>query len=329
MSLIINWLESLSIDLHITERCSLEISPKSTCTACIDHCESEALSLQKNKIIIDSSKCHTCGKCIIACPISAISGTMPNRKVKNGLLFYEAHYCPSVKELLTYRKRGIREIAVPNGWQDDDWEKAVTEVNGILTEIGLSPFCFQQAEEIKDPGMTRRELFLSARTKGQSLAKEFAPASWRHNPKTWSLPDYYPDIQFYQVELDQEKCSLCKGCFSLCSQGALSLSESEFFIDNQKCTNCSICADACPEGAILIREALKVKSESRFPIFEATCKRCKQSYLSFADQSDDDAVSARLLDRHEIRPVSDDHVHNTGSGLCHVCSNMGNDWLMP
>ncbi|MGJ7920726.1 4Fe-4S binding protein [Neobacillus sp. LXY-4] len=302
MSLIFKWLESLSIDVTITERCSREVSPKSTCTTCMDHCPVEALSIENNRVRHDLDKCDSCGGCITACPVGAINGTVPNRTVKNGMLCYEPHYCPTVKELLIFRKRGIKGISVPSYWQDLEWKKAISEANEILLSLNMQPFFFQKAEEMKEPEMTRRQLLVTAKHKGQSLAKDLAPASWKQNSNAWSLPFYYPDVQFFEASLDREKCSLCKGCFILCPQGVFSVTDAELVIDHQKCPNCRLCEDACPEGAISISENVGESSLSRFSIVEGKCKRCKQTYLSFADDE---------------------------GGLCHVCTKIPSDWLMP
>ncbi|WP_248278396.1 4Fe-4S binding protein [Bacillus sp. DNRA2] len=304
MSLIFKWLESLSIDLTITDRCSRQVSPKSTCTTCLEHCDVEALSLMNNKIVIDASRCDSCGECITSCPVSAVKGNVPNRTVKNGLLYYEPHYCPTVKELLVFKKRGVKGIAVPSGWDDSQWEKCVAEANQWLAKLSMEPLIIEEAAAVADPVMSRRELFLSARKKSEHVAKELAPAVWRQNPNAWSLPHHFKDVQFYEVSLDMEKCSLCQGCFKLCQQDVFTLGEGELVIDHQKCTNCRLCVDVCPEDAVAVMEKVGVKSVATVvAIEEHVCGRCKQSYVAFGDDCDD--------------------------GVCQVCARIPSDWLMP
>jgi len=301
LSLILKWLESLSIDQTITDRCSRQVSPKSTCTTCIEHCDSEALTLVENKIKLDVNKCDSCGECIIACPTASISGTVPSRTIKNGMLYYEPHFCPTSKELLILRKRGLQRIAIPSEWHDEQWEKVIAETNEVLTALEMTPFVFVKAEAVKEQALTRRELFTTARTRSQSLAKELAPAAWRQNPNAWSLPHYYQDVQFFQVELDFDQCSFCGSCFTLCKQRVFDQSETELSIDNQKCTNCKLCSDACPEGAISVSERLGARTVEVHQVFTGKCKRCKSTFRSFDEDTE----------------------------LCHVCVSLPSDWLMP
>jgi ferredoxin len=302
MSLFVKWLESLATDVHISERCSRSITPKSTCTSCLDHCPANAISIQVHHVKIDSNYCDSCGECVIVCPVAAITGTMPKRQIKNGMLVYDSYYCPTLKELLIYRKKGIKGIAVPGGWYDAEWVEVISEVNNVLPLLGLQPFFFKNKEEFGDPVISRRELFHSAKRNGQRVALELTPAVWRQNPKAWSLPSTFEGYQFYEVKLDKEKCTLCQACFSLCPEGALRITDSEVVLDHQKCANCSVCVDACPEGALYIFGKVTKSSVSSFLFEKGKCKRCKQSFFTF---------------------------HHDGSGLCHVCSGVAQDWLMP
>jgi ferredoxin len=43
------------------------------CTACVDVCPVEAISMQDEKAVIDAEKCTDCGACIGECPVEAIS----------------------------------------------------------------------------------------------------------------------------------------------------------------------------------------------------------------------------------------------------------------
>ncbi|MEW8985700.1 MAG: 4Fe-4S binding protein [Bacillus sp. (in: firmicutes)] len=263
------------------------------------------------KIEIDVNKCDSCGECITSCPVSAVKGNVPSRTVKNGLLYYEPHYCPTVKELLVFRKCGVKGIAVPGGTLDDSqWVDHIEEANQWLVKLGLEPFYFCRAEELAPPAMSRRDLFTSARKKGKDVAKEMAPAEWRQNPNAWSLPFHYRDVQFFEVQLDLEKCTLCQSCVKLCKQDVFNLSvdaadggASSLFINHQKCTNCQLCIDVCNEDAVVVAEKVSAKTESAIEVEERTCTRCKKSYLAFS--------------------VSEDE------SKCPVCLRIPSDWLMP
>ena len=43
------------------------------CSACIDTCPTEALSMVDDKAVVDESKCVDCGACLDACPTEAIT----------------------------------------------------------------------------------------------------------------------------------------------------------------------------------------------------------------------------------------------------------------
>ena len=42
------------------------------CGDCTDHCSQNALSLKKEKAVLNAKKCIGCGECIIICPNDAI-----------------------------------------------------------------------------------------------------------------------------------------------------------------------------------------------------------------------------------------------------------------
>jgi ferredoxin len=297
MSLLINWLESLSIDLKITERCSRNISPKSSCVLCVSHCYSQALSFDNNKVIVDLKKCNACGDCTVVCPVVAVEGTIPKRSIVNGMFAYSTDYCPTVKELLIYRKKGVKVISIPEKCQDERWVQVITEVNDLIIQLGMEPFALDHTEEQR---VSRRELLLSVKKKGRDLAKDLTPASWRMGADTWSLPVNFPEDQFYQVELDTETCTICQACFDLCPQKVFAIHDSQLMIDQQKCTNCTLCTDICPEKAIQVNEDIAKKITKQYTLVTRKCFRCASSFYSF----------------HET-----EH--------CHVCANKPSDWLMP
>jgi len=57
------------------------------------------------------------------------------------------------------------------------------------------------------------------------------------------------------AEVDEEKCTGCLRCSSVCPTGAISMLESIAKIDQLKCTGCGQCIPVCPEGAIGLKKA--------------------------------------------------------------------------
>ena len=55
------------------------------------------------------------------------------------------------------------------------------------------------------------------------------------------------------IEVDDDKCTDCGACYSLCPVNAITYNEDYSVVfDGEKClgTNCGLCADACPTRAI-------------------------------------------------------------------------------
>jgi len=71
--------------------------------------------------------------------------------------------------------------------------------------------------------------------------------------------DYQEEIP--DIEIDEDACSGCAVCISLCPYGALSLKEGKDHpvaeIDVLKCKRCGVCETACPSVAIKIKDDLK------------------------------------------------------------------------
>ncbi len=43
------------------------------CSACIDTCPTEALSMVDDKAVVEDDKCVDCGACLDSCPVEAIT----------------------------------------------------------------------------------------------------------------------------------------------------------------------------------------------------------------------------------------------------------------
>jgi ferredoxin len=106
-------------------------------------------------------------------------------------------------------------------------------------------------------------------------------------PTEIAMPSGSP---FGEIKVDDEKCTLCMGCISVCPTGAI--------LDNKdrpclsfiewNCVQCSLCAQACPEQAIeLIPRLLtdsNVRMERRVLNEEAPfeCLDCKKPFTTLS-----------------------------------------------
>ena len=70
--------------------------------------------------------------------------------------------------------------------------------------------------------------------------------------------------------VDEEKCSGCTDCVSLCPAEAISIINGKAAIDQAKCKECLLCLDECPSDAIyqvLEREDSLIPEEKEIPKF--------------------------------------------------------------
>ncbi|WP_066147861.1 4Fe-4S dicluster domain-containing protein [Neobacillus novalis] len=299
MSLILNWLESLHADVKITEKCSRQRNYRSTCTVCAQACKLEAISFIERTLVIDSQRCNSCGDCIIACPLSAMKGLAVTREFVHTSLIYSEAYTPTEKELLIYKKRGLNAIQITDIPLNEQWVLALNETNRILKLLGEKPI--EVVQNSKEEKLSRRALFSSLQKEGEQLARSMAPVSWKMEEDEWNLTKYYQDFQFYFVEMDQHKCTLCQACFSFCPQKVFRLEDSVLQIHHVKCVNCTACTDICPEEAIRIRPEIKGKSVTVESFFTKKCRDCGQIFSSF----------------------------KKGKEKCHICVNRDPEWLSP
>ncbi|WP_070120869.1 4Fe-4S binding protein [Bacillus marinisedimentorum] len=301
MGLLGSWLESLDYDYNVLDSCVRKKSRKATCTSCIESCPDDAIELKNGEPVINSDKCTACGCCMVACPVQAIEGIFPKKAIAGNQLAAENEKPLTVTELLIIHARGVTTILSQEKEIDLEWNDNIQEANAILAQLGKPPFLVTDsvltAEE--ETAYTRRELFSLWGKESKSTVANITPAKWRFNHSSLELAKYYPDHQFFDVSVDEEKCTLCKICSSLCPKGCFSLEETEFAISSQACSNCGLCVDTCPEGAVMIEARIAEASKETHQAIRKTCPDCKQSYLTF----------------------------NEGDGKCRVCANRRGDFL--
>lgn len=289
----------MHVDLKITNKCSRKRNVRSTCTSCLEACTHQAFSINQHSIEVDIERCTSCGDCTIACPLSAIEGVAVTRAFENRSLIDNGTYIPTMKELLIYKKRGLTSVQIDTTPVDQLWETVLQQTNKILMDLKEAPIEIEQ--KATEEKVSRRAFFTSMKTGGKKLAKSMAPAAWKMEANEWNLANYYPESQFYSLELDKNKCTLCKACFTFCSQEVFHLHDAFLQIESAKCVNCTDCIDICLEDAIEIKPEIKKKSDLRSPIHAKKCRDCRQSFHSFQYETE----------------------------KCPICVNRDSEWLSP
>ena len=298
MSLLLDWLESMHVDMKVTNKCSRKRNLRSTCHFCIGACKNKAISNEHYSIEINSEQCTSCGDCMVACPLSAIEGIAISREFKHSQLLYHDSYIPSEKELLIYKKRGMKGVKSETSI-NSYWEQVLDETNKKLFSLGEGMLSIEQGEEKEK--LTRRALFSTVKMAGKQAIKNLAPAVWKIEAEEWKLSTWYPGYQFYSVELNHQVCSLCQACFSICTENVFVSGEEFLKIENEKCVNCMDCRDICSEQAITITPNIQPKVEQQFKLYMRKCSSCSRVFPS-------------------LRP--DD-------SMCHICASRDPEWLSP
>lgn len=275
-----NWFESLDYNYHIASHCSRHVSPRSTCTACIDSCPVDAIKLENGKPVIDIENCTECGDCVASCPVQAVEGFLPKWKIQNERLFMDENRIPTVKELLIYYKSGISTLVSEKEAISLEWKKTIEEANQMLDSLGEPPFhiIFDQAALSGESKLSRRELFLLWDTELKKMGTDMTPAKWRFNHESLNLSQKYPDYQFTEISLDTTTCTVCGVCEKLCPKECLIIDKDHFSISAQQCTNCSLCQDVCPEGAISLKQMISPATTIEQQVYYNECASCEETF---------------------------------------------------
>lgn len=284
MSLLTNWLESLSYDLEISEACVKKISPQSSCSVCHDACPAGAIIFDEGKIDIDEKTCTSCGICITVCPTQGIKGQSPSRKVvQTYLLFEEAAPLPSVNELHYFYKKGIRSLHLPSA--NSDIERLVRSTNDDLESMGMEPLRIAEKLELQpeeQPKLTRRDFFtkITSDSKKTVLAS-VTPAKWHFNEESFKLSSLYKHWAFHKIELSEENCTLCEACFNICPSKLFEISGTSLKMNEQTCTGCHLCSDICRSNAIKIKRKTHQTTENIKQIQQSICTTCNTKFYTW------------------------------------------------
>ncbi|WP_053362964.1 4Fe-4S binding protein [Bacillus sp. FJAT-27251] len=283
MPLLMDWLESLSYDIKAGGQCVRNASPFSTCTACQESCEKNAIIIDKSGIQILKNRCDGCGMCIPSCPVQALEGLSPIRKTIGDTLVLDEDLQPTKYELLHFHKKGIRAIAIPKG--DKKMQKLVDETNETLEkmETNLFQVITGPVQDLRgQKRLSRREFFSKLAIDSKHLAlSTITPAKWRFDQDKFRRAGMFEGWAFFQVHLDSVKCSLCEACFRLCPGEVFMTNGSLLVIDTGNCNGCSLCMDVCRENAVRLEPDLQKALELEATVLPLSCQKCSCDFLGW------------------------------------------------
>jgi Pyruvate/2-oxoacid:ferredoxin oxidoreductase delta subunit len=280
------WIESLDYDYEIlSSACVRHKSPRSTCEKCVTACHEGALSISQGKPVIDNQKCSECGSCMVACPVQAVSGILPKKDFFQNKIIATNVKPPSQNELLIYYAKGVNTIACEEKELSQAWMDTVEGVNSLLHKLGRMPFKTESESSFED-SYSRRELFSLWKKEGRSIVRQVSPAKWRFNHMDLDVTRYYPDHQFFDVTIDREKCSLCKGCEVMCPKTCFKLDDTGFTINLQPCSGCQLCQELCPEEAITMTSLIASAVTKSYDVYTKMCSLCNNSFQTLREHDE-------------------------------------------
>lgn len=289
MSLLTNWLESLSYELEVSEACSKKKSPLSTCTACMDECPHGALVIEERTLKLDEKACSLCGVCITVCPQQAIKGQSPARKViQDYLSLQDDSPLPSFLELLYFHKKGVRFIQ--KSAVDEDLNKRIEEANEVLNVMKLEPILITKTLSLKEdaqPKLSRRGFFTKLSMDGKNtVLSSVTPVKWRFNENSFKSSNLYNDWAFHEVRMHEEKCTLCGACFNICPTQIFTLENDTLKIDEKNCSGCNLCMDICQHSGIQIANSIHKVREVAYHVYKNECTTCRSSFYSWVESNE-------------------------------------------
>ncbi len=346
----------VDLDPHV---CAHSRAGVTGCSACINACQTGAISPDGEHVSIDPMVCAGCGTCAMLCPSGAITFQAPpasfllNRlqimaetyRAAGGksprLLVHDTVFGSEMFALAARHDRGLPCDVIPLdvealtafghaemlaalalGFAGVDILLAPkTEREPLQNEMTLALTINEGAQlrllDQNDPEALCETLY-AARPKAKPLTPilpignrrqitRLAAMALTGKPDTpLTLPEGAP---YGAVVVDQNSCTLCLSCVSLCPSGALldNPDMPQLRFQEEACLQCGICVHACPENSISLSPQLNLNDTAlaQIVLHEEEPFACISCGALFGVKSTIDRIMEQLAGKHPMFATSE------------------------
>lgn len=267
------------------------------CNECLKACKDNAIEIKNNLLSINTNNCIACGSCVSAC----LSGTIIRKNLSleviinslniiknNNILLISKAAFEAFKELQIPLKRTsililetlnfdyasylaiLQTIGKPF-IMIDFYNDFARENIDFINEISIK---ILHKKGILTPKIEEVEI-ISMLEEIESSGTNF---SYFYDDEANSRQNFVQRLQFLikdndfgkinsknfaNLKVDENKCTLCMSCATVCKHAAFFGDESQksLRLNTSLCTNCDLCLKVCPEQCITKEEGLFLNSK--------------------------------------------------------------------